>query len=103
MIASRTTRLGPLFEIGRWDELLDLTGEVIEWSAGAGAEYEIATARPWEGLVLQHRGRLEEASAAADDFMPLARHVGDPQVLVPAAVAAGRSPSRNSASTRSPD
>jgi len=89
VIASRTTRLGPLFEIGRWDELLDLTREVIEWSAGAGAEYEIATARPWEARVLLLRGRLDEASAAADDFMPLARHVGDPQVLVPAAVAAG--------------
>jgi hypothetical protein len=89
LIASRTTRLGPLFEVGRWDELLDLARAVIEWSAGAGAEYEIATARPWEALVLQHRGRLDEASAAADDFMPLARHVADPQILVPAAVAAG--------------
>jgi class 3 adenylate cyclase/tetratricopeptide (TPR) repeat protein len=88
-IASRTTRLGPLFDLGRWDELLDLAGDVIEWSAGTGAGYEVVSAQPWAAQVLQLRGRLEEASVAAAHFMKPAREVGDPQVLVPAAVAAG--------------
>jgi class 3 adenylate cyclase/tetratricopeptide (TPR) repeat protein len=88
-IASRTTRLGPLFDLGRWDELLDLAGDVIEWSAGTGAGYEAVSAQPWAAQVLQLRGRLEEASAAAAHFMKPARDVADPQVLIPAAVAAG--------------
>ena len=88
-IASRTTRLGPLFDLGRWDELLALAGDVIEWSIGTGGTYEIVSARPWAAQVLLLRGRLEEASAAVAHFMKRAREVGDPQVLVPAAVAAG--------------
>jgi predicted ATPase/class 3 adenylate cyclase len=88
-IASRTTRLGPLFDLGRWDELLELAGDVIEWSAGTGAGYEVVSAQPWEAQVLQLRGRLNEASAAAALFLKPAREVGDPQVLIPAAVAAG--------------
>jgi class 3 adenylate cyclase/tetratricopeptide (TPR) repeat protein len=88
-IASRTTRLGPLFDLGRWDELLELAGDVIEWSAGTGAGYEVVSAQPWAAQVLQLRGRLEEASLAAAHFLKPAREVGDPQVLVPAAVAAG--------------
>jgi class 3 adenylate cyclase/tetratricopeptide (TPR) repeat protein len=88
-IASRTTRLGPLFDLGRWDELLDLAGDVIEWSAGTGARYEVVSAQPWAAQVLQLRGRLEEASVAAAHFIKPAREVGDPQVLFPAAVAAG--------------
>lgn len=89
-IASRTTRLGPLFDLGRWDALVELAGEVIEWSARAGAGYEVVSAQPWEALVLQLRGRTEDASAAAAEFMKLAYEVEDPQVLVPAAVAAGQ-------------
>ena len=88
-IASRTTRLGPLFDLGRWDELLALAGDVIEWSIGTGGTYEIVSARPWAAQVLLLRGRLDEASAAVAHFMKRAREVGDPQVLVPAAVAAG--------------
>jgi class 3 adenylate cyclase/tetratricopeptide (TPR) repeat protein len=88
-IASRTTRLGPLFDLGRWDELLDVAGDVIAWSAGTGAAYEAVSAQPWVAQVLQLRGRLDEASVAAAHFMKPAREVGDPQVLIPAAVAAG--------------
>ena len=88
-IASRTTRLGPLFDLGRWDELLVLAGDVIEWSTGTGGTYEIVSAQPWVAQVLLLRGRLEEASTAVAHFMKRAREVGDPQVLVPAAVAAG--------------
>jgi tetratricopeptide (TPR) repeat protein len=88
-IASRTTRLGPLFDLGRWDELIDLAGDVIEWSAGTGAGYEVVSAQPWAAQVLLLRGKLEEASVAAAHFMKPAREVGDPQVLIPAAVAAG--------------
>ena len=62
---------------------------MIEWSAGTGAGYEVVSAQPWAAQVLQLRGRLEEASVAAAHFMKPAREVGDPQVLVPAAVAAG--------------
>ena len=88
-VASRTTRLGPLFDLGRWDELLGLSGDVIEFSTGTGGAYEIVSAQPWAAQVLLLRGRLEEASAAVAHFMKRAREVGDPQVLVPAAVAAG--------------
>ena len=53
------------------------------------AGYEVVSAQPWAAQVLLLRGRLEEASAAAAHFLKPAREVGDPQVLVPAAVAAG--------------
>ena len=88
-IASRTTKLGPLFDLGRWDQLLDVAGGVLEWSEGAGAGYEAVSARPWEAQVLLLRGRTSEASVAAASFLKQAREVGDPQVLIPAAVAAG--------------
>jgi tetratricopeptide (TPR) repeat protein len=88
-VASRTTKLGPLFELGRWDELLGVAGAVVDWSETAGAGYEVLSARPWEAQVLLLRGRVDEASVAAGSFMKDAREVGDPQVLIPAAVAAG--------------
>jgi class 3 adenylate cyclase/tetratricopeptide (TPR) repeat protein len=88
-VASRTTKLGPLFDLGRWDDLMALADDVIAWSAGVGAGYEVVSAEPWRAQVLALRGRLEDASATAERFLKPARDVADPQVLIPAAVAAG--------------
>jgi class 3 adenylate cyclase/tetratricopeptide (TPR) repeat protein len=88
VIACRTQSVGPLFDLGRWDELVSIADEVIEWSEAAGSGYDEITARLWEAQVLILRGQVPQATSIAD-FMTPAREIADPQVLVPAVVVSG--------------
>lgn len=87
--ACRTQALGPMFDVGRWDELLTMADEILAWSEAAGGGYDAITAQLWKAQVLLGRGVVEEATAIAADFMSLAREIADPQVLVPAVVVSG--------------
>jgi tetratricopeptide (TPR) repeat protein len=80
--------VGPLFDLGRWDELVSVADEVIEWSEAAGSGYDEITARLWETQVLILRGQVPQATSITDLMTP-AREIGDPQVLVPAVVVSG--------------
>ena len=83
----RTQSLAPLFDLGRWDELLDVADEQIEWSEAAGGGYDEITARTWKTFVTIWRGGPRTVSGRA--LMAAAEAIGDPQVLVPAVVASG--------------
>ena len=84
----RALSLGPLFDLGRWDEVLSVADEVVRRSTEAGGAYVSVLAQPWEALVLSWRGETVQAVSLASEFMPIAREIGDAQVLVPASVSA---------------
>jgi tetratricopeptide (TPR) repeat protein len=76
-----------LFEAGDWDELLRRADRLIEWDRGGGGSQIGVIALTEKARVLVHRGQVREAGALEDDFLPRARQIGDPQVLVPALTA----------------
>jgi class 3 adenylate cyclase/tetratricopeptide (TPR) repeat protein len=87
--AIRVSSLDPLFDLGRWDEVVGVADEVIWWSQATGQRYHEVQAEFHKARVLLHRGSVAEAAALAERFVPAARDILDPQVLVAAlAVAA---------------
>jgi tetratricopeptide (TPR) repeat protein len=80
----QTTSLGPLADLGRWDELLGLAEEVIARDRANGGRYVGVWAQVNKAYVLGCRGQLADARALVDEFLPAARKINDLQVLVPA-------------------
>ena len=81
---ARAETLWPLFDLGEWDELLRLGGELIEWDRGRGGGQITVVALTYTAYVLGCRGEIGQAHALAEEFLPRAREIRDPQVLVPA-------------------
>jgi class 3 adenylate cyclase/tetratricopeptide (TPR) repeat protein len=74
-----------LFDLGEWDEVLAVADEIDESIRAHGGSEQLQAIIPtFRTLVLVHRGRLTKAAGAAEEFLPLAREISDPQVLVPA-------------------
>jgi tetratricopeptide (TPR) repeat protein len=88
VVACRTQSVGPLFDLGRWDDLVSVADQVIQWSEAAGSGYDEITAQLWKAQVLILRGQRPRATSVADFMIP-AREIADPQVLVPAVVVSG--------------
>ncbi|MDP9222462.1 MAG: AAA family ATPase, partial [Actinomycetota bacterium] len=86
---ARAESVWPLFDLGKWDDLLTRTEDVVEWERIHGGSQIRAMTLPYKAAVLLHRGEGVEAAALADGFLPLARDIGDLQVLVPALAIAG--------------
>ena len=89
-------RTWPLYDLGRWDEIVREVDMLVA-AAGVARGYLTIIALTQKALVLVHRGRTEEAAPLVDDVLPRAREAKDLQVLVPAlatasalAVAAGQ-------------
>jgi tetratricopeptide (TPR) repeat protein len=89
-------RTWPLYDLGRWDEIIRDVDRLLEES-GLGRGYMTIIALTQKALVLVQRGRTEEAAPLVDEVLPRAREAQDLQVLVPAlataaalAVAAGQ-------------
>jgi ATP/maltotriose-dependent transcriptional regulator MalT len=84
---SRTSRLYYLYELGLWDELLREADEVARWDRGQGGGSQIEV---WSLIasapVRAQRGSPDEARRDAVTFLPRAREVADPQMLIPALV-----------------
>ena len=87
--ACRTLALGPLFDLGKWDEVEASSSEVVRWSTSVGENYTAVIAQTWHAQVDLWRGKRAEAVALADDAIARARRIRDPQVLVPAVTIAG--------------
>jgi class 3 adenylate cyclase/tetratricopeptide (TPR) repeat protein len=88
-MAIRAQTLGPLFDTGRWDDLLALSDELAAWSRTTGEGYFSIHAESFKAHVMLCRGKLQQARSLSARFLPAAREVADPQVLVSAlAVAA---------------
>src|SRR5207249_1908289 len=85
---TRAESLWMLYELGRWDEVLSVSGELIERDEERGGSQVGTIARPFRALVLLQQGRVEEAARLADAAVPRARDAGDPQVLSPALLVA---------------
>jgi DNA-binding SARP family transcriptional activator/tetratricopeptide (TPR) repeat protein len=79
-----------LFDLGEWEELLRLAGELIEWDRKHGGSYFGVMALTYKACVLVYRGRIEEAAELSEEFATRARKIGDPQVLAPALTIAAR-------------
>jgi tetratricopeptide (TPR) repeat protein len=85
---TRAWALGVLFELGRWDELIQTAHEVIEWERPRGGSQLGVGARLCEAEAQVYRGDQVRARELTDEFLPRARDIGDPQVLTPALVVA---------------
>jgi class 3 adenylate cyclase/tetratricopeptide (TPR) repeat protein len=81
---AKAETIWPLFDLGRWDELLLLADELIEWDRGRGGGQIAVVARTYTAYVVGCRGEIGQALALAEEFLPRAREIRDPQVLVPA-------------------
>jgi hypothetical protein len=82
---ARTSRLFPLYELGKWDELLREADEVARWDRdqGGGTQIEV-WALIASAPVHAQRGSVDEARRDAATFLPRAREIGNPQTLTPA-------------------
>jgi class 3 adenylate cyclase len=80
--------LAPLFDLGRWDDVIAVADEQLEWSEAAGGGYDEIIARTWKALVTIWRGRGR--ADAGGDLMQKALAIADPQVLVPAVAVSGQ-------------
>jgi tetratricopeptide (TPR) repeat protein len=73
-----------LYDLGRWDEVLSVAGEVAAESLARSWSQVEALANPQRGKVMHWRGDRDGARLLAAGNMPIAREVGDPQLLIPA-------------------
>jgi DNA-binding SARP family transcriptional activator len=80
--------LSLLFDLGRWDAVVDRADEVIAWDRKLGGSYSGVMALNAKAQVCLLRGHLDEASSLSAESLTRARTVEDPQVLAPALVAA---------------
>jgi len=81
---AKAETLWPLFDLGQWDELLRIAGDLIEWDRRQGGGQVAVVALTYTACVLACRGQLDQAHALAQEFLPRSREIRDPQVLVPA-------------------
>ena len=85
---ARAETTWPLFDLGHWDELLRVARDLDAWDRRHGGGQVAVVALTYMAFVLVYRGEPGDAQALAKEFLPRAREIRDPQVLVPA-VAAG--------------
>jgi class 3 adenylate cyclase/tetratricopeptide (TPR) repeat protein len=81
---ARAETLWPLFDLGQWDELLRVGEDLAAWDRRQGGGQVAVVALTYTAYVLVYRGDLGNAHARAEEFLPRAREIRDPQVLVPA-------------------
>jgi tetratricopeptide (TPR) repeat protein len=80
----RISALGPQFDLGDWDRLLQAAAEVRTWSETHGEEYLRLWAEFRQAEVLVHRGKQARAGALAARFLPGVRAIGELEILAPA-------------------
>jgi class 3 adenylate cyclase/tetratricopeptide (TPR) repeat protein len=85
----KAERTWTLYDLGRWDELLREVAAIEDWGRPrGGGGYVSMIALPQKARVLVQRGRVAEAALVVDEYLAGAREARDPQVLIPALVAA---------------
>lgn len=78
---SRAERLWPLFDAGRWDEIMDETDRLLGWAEEYGDSQVASVALTYRARVLAHRRRSADARDLTERFLPIARIIEDLQVL----------------------
>jgi class 3 adenylate cyclase/tetratricopeptide (TPR) repeat protein len=82
----RASTLGPLLDLGRWEESVALADEAIAWDLAHGGDYLAIGCRRYVTQVLTWQGDLIAARDLAARVLPRAREIDDLQQLVPALV-----------------
>jgi class 3 adenylate cyclase/tetratricopeptide (TPR) repeat protein len=82
----RASTVGPLLDLGRWEEAVALADEAIAWDLAHGGDYLAIGCRRYITLVLFWQGDLTAARNLATRVLPRARDIDDLQQLVPALV-----------------
>jgi class 3 adenylate cyclase/tetratricopeptide (TPR) repeat protein len=75
--------LRALFDLGEWNKVVALSGEVLSWSKAHGDIQTEATALPILTQVLSYREGHMEAATRRDRLLELGRQIQDLQVFVP--------------------
>jgi class 3 adenylate cyclase/tetratricopeptide (TPR) repeat protein len=82
----RASTLGPLLDLGRWEEAVTLADEAIAWDLAHGGDYLAIGCRRHLTLILTWQGDLIAARDLAGRVLPRAREIDDLQQLIPALV-----------------
>jgi class 3 adenylate cyclase/tetratricopeptide (TPR) repeat protein len=89
VVWAKAETLWPLFDLGSWDELLRIARELIEWDRRQGGGGQVTVvALTYMAYVFVCRGELSQTDGLVAEFLPRAREIRDPQVLVPAVAVA---------------
>jgi class 3 adenylate cyclase len=80
---ARMESMWPLFDLGRWDELLEAGDRLMADQSDPTVQISVLT-ETYRQLVLVNRGSLEGVEAIEEQILPRARQIGDGQVVVPA-------------------
>jgi class 3 adenylate cyclase/tetratricopeptide (TPR) repeat protein len=83
----RSTSLGPLADLGRWDEVLALADEVSAHDRAHGGGYQSVGAATHKAQILLWRGEFAVAHPLVTQLLSQARGIDDLQILVPALAA----------------
>jgi class 3 adenylate cyclase/tetratricopeptide (TPR) repeat protein len=82
----RASTLGPLLDLGRWEEAMTLADEAIAWDLAHGGDYLAIGCRRHVTQILTWQGDLIAARDLAGRVLPRAREIDDLQQLMPALV-----------------
>ncbi len=80
---SNMTKCEALFPLGRWDELIDITHELVRSDTQRGGSQVGIFAREWQAVVLFHRGETAVARSMLAESLSAAREIEDPQAMMP--------------------
>jgi class 3 adenylate cyclase/tetratricopeptide (TPR) repeat protein len=92
-LSLRATQIELFFSLGRWDELVACAPAVADQLSEVENEYMQTGVEAWLARTLLLRGG-DRAGQMVASFLPRARRIGDPQVLLPALIVAAGSASR---------
>ena len=81
---SRASQLEALYDLVRWDEVLEISEQLIAWDDAASPSQVGVLARVYRAGVLARRGDVEEAGRLSDEMVPAARSLGYTEIAVPA-------------------
>jgi len=80
----RAESLWTLFELGRWDELLEEAQRVLDWDIQYGRLQTSIFAETWRIYVLLCRGLAVDDARFEEETLARARESGDAQAIAPA-------------------
>jgi class 3 adenylate cyclase/tetratricopeptide (TPR) repeat protein len=81
---AKTGRLESMFDLGRWDEVLELAQQVGDWDAEHGDSQVGTYARFFQAWVHVRRGETEAAVRLADELLPQAERIEYAEFTAPA-------------------
>jgi class 3 adenylate cyclase len=73
-----------LFDLGRWDEILEAAEEIRRWFGGQSHWMQVVMAGTQEARVRGYRGEFARAAELMEELLPAARQGGDIQTYYPA-------------------